>query len=287
MVKALVVQGMGIGCQQEVAHALQQAGAETELVHINSIFSAQINLANYQIINFCGGFLYGDLLGSGMCAANQLDLARFSSGKSVKEALIEFARKGGTVYGQCNGFQLLVKLGLLPGIDGDYSRQPLTLSHNDCGSYRVDYVAHRVESNHFAFSGLEGQVFHLWCRHGEGKIEYYREYGSVDATQAAADFEVVRSKHVLLRYANQQTGAAALSFPDNPNGSVDAIAGLQDGTGYIFGHMAHPEVSVYSSRSPGWFSYKDALRRKGHAVQEYDHIDIGSMIFRNIVNIYK
>ena len=287
MIKALVVYGMGIGCQQEVAHALQQAGAEAELVHINSIFDAQVTLNKYQIINFCGGFLYGDLLGSGMCAANQIDLASFANGKSVKEALIDFARRGGTIYGQCNGFQLLVKLGLLPGLDGDYNRQTLTLNHNDCGSYRVDYVAHSLARPHFAFEGLNEQLFHLWCRHGEGKLEYYNASGSLNAEQAQKDFERIRSQHVLLRYANSETGSIAQQFPFNPNGSVDAIAGLVDASGYIFGHMAHPEVSVYSSRSPGWFAYKDSLRRKQHNIAEYDHIDIGSMIFRNIVNVYR
>lgn len=293
MVNAYVINGLGIGCHQETAHAYRKAGADAEIVHIRQLLSGEKKLSDSQILNFSGGFLHGDILGAGMCAANELEHAAITENgqlKKMKDMLIDYARKGNIIYGQCNGFQLLVKTGLLPGIGGDYSKQTVTLTHNDCGSYRVDFVLHRIETHHFAFEGIENNYLRLWCRHGEGKMQFHSEYGSMPKEKGEENRKKVNDRHVLLRYADPITGEPTEKFPANPNGSIDGIAGLMDPTGNIFGHMAHPEVSIYASRDPRFFAFKDKMRREHFKAEDFtDEVmeDEGLRVFRNIVKRFR
>lgn len=269
MPKVFVIYGDGIGCHKEASHAYDAAygkvGSISEIVHYRRFLLGQKNIFDAGAINFSGGFWAGDMLGAGMCGANEIsNLLVTDDGKRLKDLLVEFAEKGGIIYGQCNGFQLLVKTGLLPGINGDYSRQTLTLTNNDCGSYRVDFVAHKIEKPHWMFEGIDLEdMLWLWCRHGEGKIQFWSPYGQVKKAEAEKTRADVNENHVLLRYADRKTEKPTERFPDNPNGSVDAIAGLTNTTGTIIGHMAHTEVSIYLSRHPEFFNMLDAWRRKG------------------------
>lgn len=289
MVKAYVVNGLGIGCHEEVAHAFEMAGAEAEIVHIRQLLSGEKNLFKSQILNLSGGFLHGDILGAGMCAANELEHATIDRRK-VKDLLLEYAGKGNVIYGQCNGFQLLVKTGLLPGIGGDYSKQTVTLTHNDCGNYRVAPVLHRIERSHFAFEHVDDSDLYFWCRHGEGKIQFSSDSGLISKDEGEQNRKKVNENHVLLRYAVPGTTEIAEDFPHNPNGSVDGIAGLVNTDGNIFAHMAHPEVSIYFSRDPSWFEVKDRLRRKGiKAVNLNENMleGVGLQVFENIVKYFE
>lgn len=277
--KALVTYGLGIGCHEEVAHAYRQAGAEADLIHLNDLLETFPQaLKKYKIINFTGGFLHGDILGSGMCAANLLEHAEVNSTK-FQDLLWEFASRGNIIYGQCNGFQLLVKSGLLPAIDNKYKDITVSLAHNECGSYRVDYVPHIVKSEHFAFAGMKDQVFYLWCRHGEGRITF-GEKDSVSAGRAEQIRARVLKENAFLFYANPKDSSVTNSFPICPNGSADGIAGMTACGGRIIGHMAHPEVSVHTSRRPDYYKLKEAAKRKGEDLPDYQ---IGLKIFKNIV----
>ena len=282
--KAYVINGLGIGCHEEAAHAYEKAGADAEIVHIRQLLSGGKKfLFKSQILNLSGGFLHGDILGAGMCAANELEHS------GIKDLLIEYAQRN-VIYGQCNGFQLLVKTGLLPGIYGDYSRQTVTLTHNDCGNYFVTFAPHRIESRHFAFDGIDGSDLRMWCRHGEGKIQFYSEQGLISKEEGNQNRQMVNESHVLLRYINPETKEPTQKFPDNPNGSADAIAGLIDITENIFGHMAHTEVGIYRSRDPRFFELKDKLRREGVKAKNIDEKRIEGLclkIFENIVNHVK
>ena len=222
MVKVYVVSGLGIGCHEEAAHAYKRAGAEAEIIHIRQLLSGEKKLFNSQILNFSGGFLHGDILGAGMCAANELEHASIADGegkKRIKDLLVEYAQKGNIIYGQCNGFQLLVKTGLLPGIDGDYSRQTITLTHNNYGIYRVDCVLHKIEEHdgkpHFAFERIDDPDLRLWCRHGEGKIQFYSDFGLISKEEGEKNRKIVNERHVLLRYADPSTMKATEKFPEN------------------------------------------------------------------------
>ncbi len=285
MVKAYVVYGLGTGCHGEVAHAFEKAGAEAELVHFRQLLEQ--GPGDAQIINFSGGFLHGDMGGAGMYAANEMEHAEVMTEdgeKKFKELLLDFTQNGGLVYGQCNGFQLLVRTGLLPGVNEDYSKQTVALTHNDCGNYWVAPVLHMNENGHFAFRGIEEDLW-LWCRHAEGKIQFYSEHGLVSKEEGEATRAIVNKYHVLLRYANPETKEATEKFPHNPNGSIDGIAGLVNYDGTIFGHMAHTEL-IYASRDPRWFAIKDQLRRKGVKAKDLDGKvmeGVSLQVFRNIV----
>jgi len=293
--KVYVTNGLGIGCHEETAHAYLLAGADPEIVHIKQLLTGEKNVSDAQIIDFAGGFLQGDILGAGMCAANELEHALVQvSGKMarLKDRLIRFSDKG-VIYGQCNGFQLLVKTGLLPGINSDYSKQTVTLTHNDCGSYRVDYVTHKVDPvnrRHFAFDGLADKPLDIWCRHGEGKLMFNSDSGLVPREEGEKVRKIVNARHVFLRYIEPHTMCATEQYPYNPNGSVNGIAGLVNANGHIFGHMAHTEVGVYKSRSPDWFFMKEMLRRKGRlsaALKEDDNKGDCFRVFENIVAYFK
>ncbi len=292
MAKALVVYGSGIGCHEDAKHAFEKAGAKAELVHISELFSGKRRLYEAQILNFSGGFLHGDILGAGMAAANELMHAEIKEGEQLrrmKDLLLEFVERQGIIYGQCNGFQLLVKTGLLPGVNNDYSKQTLTLTNNDCGSYRVDFVPHKVERKHFAFKGID-EVFWIWCRHGEGKIQFYSPYGQISKKEAQENREAVNQNHVILRYVDPFRGAPTENFSDNPNGSVDGIAGLCNSNGHIFAHMAHTEATIYLSRDPRFWQKMDELRRQGIPAEMLTQEKLEAIcakVFKNIVNYVK
>lgn len=281
--KVYVIKGLGIGCHTEAAHAYEKAGADVEIVHIRQLLAGGREfLFRSQVLNLSGGFLHGDILGAGMCAANELEQS------GIKDLLIEYANKGNVIYGQCNGFQLLVKTGLLPGINRDYSKQTVTLTHNDCGNYRVAPVAHMVDGsyNHFAFSGLR-DMFYLWCRHGEGKIQFHSKSGLIDEKQAESNRLITNYGYVILRYVDTNTRKPTEQFPYNPNGSAHGIAGLANTNGNIFGHMAHTEVGVYRSRDSRFFEWKEMLRRqsvKAEDITQEKLEDVCLRVFKNIVN---
>ncbi len=289
MIKVYVAKGLGIGCHEEVAHAYEKAGANVEIVHLKQILNGDKKLSDAQVLNLSGGFLHGDILGAGMCAANELEhsTVRDGSERKIKDLLLEFKEKGNVVYGQCNGYQLMVKTRLLPGIDGDFSKQTLTLTHNACGNYRVGFVLHKVEdTKHFAFKGIDN--IRLWCRNGEGNLQFRSQYGSVTKQEAAANRRKVNENHVLLRYIDPNAESPTQEFRYNANGSIDGIAGLSNGT--FFGHMAHPEVGIYASRDPQWFSQKDRMRRQGIKAKDLDEKLLEGealKVFRNIVNHFK
>lgn len=274
-VKALVVYGLGIGCHAETVKAYQLAGAEAELIHFNDLAKKKTKINDdVQIINFSGGFLHGDILGSAMCATNEL-----ANKFELIDFLWDFSEKGGVLYGQCNGFQLLVKSGLLPAFGNDYKQQTVSLVHNECGYYRVAHVPHKVVSPHFAFSGID-DLFYLWCRHGEGKIEFGSSTSSYSPEQIT-EHKAKIAKHVLLSYVDPSTGKITEEFPHNPNGSEQGIAGLSSSNQRIFGHMAHPEVSVLDHTDPEWFKKKELAKRAANADRAQP---VGLKIFKNIVS---
>jgi len=282
--KAYILNGLGTGCHQEVAHAFEKAGADAEIIHYRQLLEGGKELLfKSQILNPSGGFLHGDMGGAAMYAANELEHS------GIKDLLIEYSEKGNVIYGQCNGFQLLVRTGLLPGFNNN-SKQTVTLTHNNCGNYRVTPVFHTIERSHFAFSDIDTSDLWIWCRHGEGKIQFYSDFGLISKEEANKNRERVNEDHVLLRYADPITKKSTEEFPHSPNGSVDGIAGLVDSTGNIIGHMAHTEVGIYLSRDPRFFFWKDQWRRQGIKVEDIDEKKLEGIclkIFQNIVNHVK
>lgn len=242
-VKTLVITGYGTNCEVESAHAANLAGSDqTDIVFFSDITAGRVRLPGYNFLIFPGGFLDGDDLGAGQAGAIRWKYAATATGESLLDQLRAFFDQGGLVLGICNGFQLLVKLGLLPALGGRYFERQVTLSNNDSGRFEDRWVRMRVnEQSPCVFTkGLSG--LDMPVRHGEGKI--------IPENQAVLD-EIVAGNLYALQYADE-AGQPTQAYPANPNGSPLAIAGLTDPTGRILGLMPHPEAFNHPSNHPGW-----------------------------------
>ncbi|MBW2186296.1 MAG: phosphoribosylformylglycinamidine synthase [Desulfuromonadales bacterium C00003068] len=243
-VRAIVISGNGTNCEREVANACLLAGADVaDIVHISRLLAGEVNLNDYHFLNFAGGFLDGDDLGSAKAGANRLRHAQVAnSEQTLADQILEFVASGKLVMGVCNGFQLMVKMGLLPALDGD-QRQNTTLTFNDGGRFedRWTYLKVDTDSPCVFTRGLEG--IYLPVRHGEGKF----------VTESETLLQQLEDQHLsVLKYCEADYQNTTMEFPLNPNGSTAAIAGLCDQTGRIFGLMPHPEAYVHRTHHPRW-----------------------------------
>jgi phosphoribosylformylglycinamidine synthase len=234
-VNALVLTGFGINCDVETRSALNRAGATATRVHLNDVIENPAVLKDYQIFAVPGGFSFGDDVASGRILANRL---RYKLGS----ALQAFVAGGNLVIGICNGFQVLVKMGILPAIDGDLV-QEVTLTHNDSGRFENRWVNLKKDpkTNCVWLNGID--QIELPIRHGEGKF-IARDDAMLEQLQDGG--------HVALRYCRPDGTPANGEFPLNPNASQDDIAGLCDATGRVFGLMPHPEAFVDRTNHPRW-----------------------------------
>lgn len=220
--EAIIVTGFGINADQELAEAFRRAGASPECVHAADLVARPERLASASFLGFPGGFSFGDHLGSGLL------LARLFK-KRMEAELKAFVADGGLVIGICNGFQTLVKTGLLPNLGAD-GEPEAGLIHNEGGAFIDDWVPVRFEpaSRCVWTAGLEPRM--LPIRHGEGRF-------------------VARDAAVLNRLESE--GRVALRYDGiNPNGSVNGIAGICDGTGRVLGLMPHPEAFIHPEAHP-------------------------------------
>jgi phosphoribosylformylglycinamidine synthase I len=237
-VRTLILRAPGTNCDQETAFAFQQAGAETSLVHIGQLIRHRQRLADYQIMVVPGGFTYGDDLGAGRVLSNEIRL-------KLGDDMERFIENGCLILGICNGFQVLVKAGILPGGE---SRQKLTLTTNDSGRFECRWVhlAANSKSQCVFTRGIER--LYLPVAHGEGKL--------------VADTAVINSLDVALYYTDGQ-GNRQTGYPHNPNGSMADIAGICDGTGRIFALMPHPERHIRNSQHPRWSHQRNTNKEDG------------------------
>ncbi len=256
-VKAMVISGNGTNCEREVAHACRLAGADADIVHISALLAGRVRLDDYHFLNLAGGFLDGDDLGSAKAGANRLIHARVAGRQdSLADDLRRFVAAGKLVMGVCNGFQLLVKMGLLPAFDGDV-HQNCTLTFNDRGRFENRWSQLQVNSSSPCVFTRGMADIYLPVRHGEGKF-----VTDSPATLARLELEQL----IVVRYADAQ-GHPTLDYPDNPNGSVAAIAGICDPSGRIFGLMPHPEAYVHRTHHPRWT--REDLPEEGMGLQLY------------------
>jgi phosphoribosylformylglycinamidine synthase I len=222
-VKAIVLRTAGTNCDQETAHALRLAGAEPVIVHVNQLLSKEIALDPYRLMVIPGGFSYGDDVAAGKILANEL---RFK----LRDALDAFVAQGKRIIGICNGFQVLVKTGYLPGTKE--RMQTVTLAANDSGQFRCHWVRMRREQSACRWLNNTDLQWELPIAHGEGK------FVAQDAKTLSA---LEKNNQVIFRYR----GA-------NPNGSMNAIAGICSADGNVIGLMPHPERHVVRTQHPEW-----------------------------------
>lgn len=268
-VKSLVLTGYGINSEVETAYANTLAGAEARIAHINDVIDGIVKVEDYHLINFPGGFSYGDDLGSGKAFANKVLYAKTPSGLLIDQ-IQKFIDDGRLIIGICNGFQILVKMGLLPGFARDYSKQTATVFYNDKG-FRDAWVRLKVNTaSQCVFTRDIGRI-DMPIRHGEGKFIP----GSPEILS-----QLWKNGHVALQYADAGYQPTQ-QYPDNPNGSTDAIAGICDETGRIFGLMPHPEAFNHISNHPQYTRIREECSRKGVILNEEGD---GIKIWRNAVD---
>lgn len=245
-VRALVISGYGINCEYETAHCFREAGARAEIVHLRDLLDRKRRIADYQIIAFPGGFSFGDDISSGKVLANKFKFNLFDD-------ILELIESGGLVIGICNGFQVLVKMGLLPAFNGEYGTQTVTLTFNDSGRFEDRWVYLRVENSKCVFTrGIERM--YLPVRHAEGKF-----FASEEALK-----KLNENHQVVLRYIAPDGGKA--HYPWNPNGSLEDIAGICDETGRVFGLMPHPEAFNHYTNHPRWM--REEVKETGMRIFE-------------------
>jgi len=244
LVKVLVITGYGTNCDRESAHAARQVGAdEVSVVFFSDLVAGRVRLTEANFLIFPGGFLDGDDLGAAQAAALRWKYARTKAGEPIFDELKAFFNAGGLILGICNGFQLLVKLGLLPAAGGAYFERQVSLSNNDSGRFEDRWVWLKAnpESPCVFTKGID--TLYLPVRHGEGKLVAGDEAGLA---------RLVADNHVALQYVHPETGRPTQDYPYNPNGSPLGIAGLSDPTGRILGLMPHPEAFNHPTNHPAW-----------------------------------
>ena len=242
--RVIVLRTAGTNCDNETAAAFKIAGSLSELVHINELARGEKFLKDFQILAIPGGFTYGDDIASGKILANEIKY-------KLNEDLKSFINSGKLVMGICNGFQVLVKAGILPGINTGAIES--TLSFNDSGSFIDKWVELEPGGRCVWTKGLKETIY-LPIAHGEGKF-------------------IPKNRDVLNKLRKNEQ--IVFRYVDNPNGSVDNIAGICDTTGRVFGLMPHPERHILGTQHPRWT--REGLRERGD----------GFAIFKNGVDYVK
>jgi phosphoribosylformylglycinamidine synthase len=235
--RALVLRSAGTNCDGETVRALELAGARTSLLHLNALARDPARLFEHELLVLAGGFSYGDYVAAGRVFG-------FELATRLSEPLERFVSDGGHVLGVCNGFQILVELGLFqPG-------RPRTIALTDNASNRFECRWITLRSERCAADWLvPGELMPVPIAHGEGRF--------VTGTPAALD-ELFARGQVALTYADpahpSSVGAPAepLAYPLNPNGSVANIAGICDPSGRVLGLMPHPERNLAPWHHPQW-----------------------------------
>jgi len=230
--KVLILRAAGTNCDLETASAFEQVGGAAERVHIDRIRSGKTRLMDFDILILPGGFSYSDDVGAGRILANQIKLY-------LKE-LRHFVRLGRPVLGICNGFQALVKAGLLPASHG--GEQTAGFTANDSGRFEARWVHLRLntQSSCLFFKGLP-EMIELPVAHGEGKL--------VLKSPRQLE-ELKKNKSIAMQYVSDDGKLAG--YPANPNGSVFNIAALSNPEGNCLGMMPHPERYTTRFQHPNW-----------------------------------
>ncbi len=234
--KAMLLRAAGTNCDYELGFALQKAGFKIENVHINELILGRKKLKGFRLLGIPGGFAAGDYLGSGKVFANKLLF-------KIKEQVPKFINEGNLVIGICNGFQVLTKAGILPGFNGNYSEQLTTLTLNQPLGFQCRWVKLKSQKSKCIFT-KDIETINLPIAHGEGQF-------------------ITKDKHTLERlYENKQV---VFKYVDNPNGSLDSIAGICDETGRVFGLMPHPERNLFGINGP--YSEYGKIKEEGEGMQ--------------------
>ncbi len=243
---ACIIRTAGTNCDRELAYAFEMAGASTETVHLNALIDRPDMINRVDLIGFPGGFSYGDDIAAGRILANRL---RHQLLKPLQNAV----KRHVPIIGICNGFQVLIKLGLLP--NPVQACQVATLADNTCGRFIDRWVPLQVDPQSSCIWTTELDHFELPIAHGEGRFT---------APENILD-EFEQMGQIAIRYADSQS---------NPNGSQREIAGISDPSGLILGLMPHPERYTAPTHHPQWTR---------HEAEQLAQTPVGLRFFQNAV----
>lgn len=256
MPNVLILRAPGTNCDRETAFAFEQAGAATELLHVNRLLESPSLFEKFQILCLPGGFSYGDDVGAGRILANQIQ-------HHLAEQMQAFKEAGKLILGICNGFQVLIKSGVLLPNTSD-GGAVATLTWNDSGKFEDRWVELATHGEKCVFlCGIESM--YLPIAHAEGKFV---------TTNDTVFAELEAAGQTVLKYRRLDGQDGDVPYPDNPNGSVANLAGVCDATGRVFGLMPHPERHIDPTHHPRWT--REAPKEVGD----------GLAVFRNAVEYF-
>ncbi len=235
----LILRAPGTNCDVETAFAFEQSGGQVEVLHINRLLESPGLFAKFQILCIPGGFSYGDDVAAGRILANQIQ-------HHLADHLAEFKAEGKLILGVCNGFQVLIKSGVLLD-DKSQNGPPATLTWNDSGKFEDRWVQLDVKGSKCVFLN-DIESMYLPVAHAEGK------FVTRDADVLA---QLDGGEQLVLRYLSQRGdeprgSLGDVPYPDNPNGSTADVAGVCDPTGRVLGLMPHPERYIDPTQHPRW-----------------------------------
>ncbi|HRX79026.1 MAG: phosphoribosylformylglycinamidine synthase I [Planctomycetaceae bacterium] len=253
--RVLILRAPGTNCDLESAYAFELAGGKADSVHINQLLETPSLPSQYQILCLPGGFSYGDDISAGRILGNQIR-------HHLQETLVEFKSAGKLILGICNGFQILIRSGIL--LADDEQGEPATLTWNASGKFEDRWVKLSVDGHKSVFlNGIESM--YLPVAHAEGKF----------VTRSTALLDHLKAEGQLaLRYKSLHQSNGHVPYPDNPNGSLADVAGVCDETGRVFGLMPHPERFVDPTQHPRWT--REGLQECGD----------GLLMFQNAVRYF-
>ncbi len=264
--RVLVLTGYGINCDEETAFAFRKAGAAADVIHINDLIEDRAMIDRYQIFSLPGGFSYGDDTGSGKALANRIK-------NRLMDGLRRFTARDTLMLGICNGFQVMVNLGIVPAFEGFAGQAETALEYNTTNRYECRWVDLGAEKGSKSVFTRGIERLHIPVAHGEGNF-------FADERVLAA---VEKNRLVALRYVRPSGTAAHGEFPFNPNGSMNDIAAITDPTGKIMGMMPHPERGIFFTQRDDWTYLKEEFLLEGKEIPETSD---GLRIFKNAVEYF-
>ncbi|MFA5995330.1 MAG: phosphoribosylformylglycinamidine synthase I [Patescibacteria group bacterium] len=261
--KILILSGYGLNRESDAEYAWRQAGADPEIVHINDLIAGRKKIKNYQVFMIPGGFSYADETGSGNALANKIKY-------NLGDQIIKFISDGKLVLGVCNGFQVLVNLGLLPGINEDYESRRVALQYNASARLQCRWVHIKNYSKKCVFTKNLNDLIYCPVAHGEGN--FYTDDKTLQ--------ELYDNDQIVFKFVDANGKPANGKFPVNPNGALQDITGICDATGRVLGMMPHAEDAVNYTNRLDWTKLKTQ--------RNFNKQDIaGLKIYQNAVRYFK
>lgn len=262
-IKVCIMRVAGTNCDAETARAFQTLGAQTEIRHINEIVKHNISLLDYNLLVFPGGSSFGDYIRSGVIFARYLQV-------KLGRQMAQFIDKNRPILGICNGFQILIEYGLLPGFEDVNQYHQAILTTNIPQGFKCKWVYLKNENKGnclFTNQIPQNKILRIPIAHSEGRLLLPAK------KERHLLQKLVDNDMIVFRYCNEDGTPANQNYPENPSGTYHDIAGICNKEGTIFGLMPHPERAMYWWQEPDWTN-------KTHTTPYGD----GALIFESILN---